>query len=50
MHTGNLPTRTLNTAKVLPSEKARLSMVSTQHSLSPAAGTINPVQLVCTKH
>ena len=40
----------IHTVQVPSSEKARPSLVSTQHSLSVAAGTVPPVQLLSVKH
>ena len=40
----------IHTVQVPPSEKARPSLVSTQHSLSVAAETVPPVQLLSVKH
>ena len=40
----------IHTVHVPLSEKASPSLVSTQHSLSVAAGMVSPVQLVSVKH
>ena len=55
IHGGIIPIATntcipMHTVQVPPSAKARPSLVSTQHSLSVAAGTVPPVQLLSMKH